>query len=66
MSVANEYDIINDGSNNDDDIKYQPLKSTKWWGQWLPPAPKSDKTTLDRVELIDKRFIFGLLTTTNG
>ena len=33
---------------------------------WLPPALKFDKTTLDRVELIDKRLLFGLVSTTNG
>jgi len=66
-ALAKEEETVNhDDSDNDDDIRHQPLKSTKWWSPWLPPAPKSDKMTLDRVELIDKRFIFALLTTTNG
>jgi len=59
--------VNNDDSNNDDDdVKYQALNRTKWWSPWLPPAPKSDKTTPARVELIDKRFIFEAETTTNG
>jgi len=53
-------------NNDDNNSKHQPLNSTKLWIPWLPPAPKSDNLHLDRVELIDNRFILEAESIING
>ena len=61
-------DVVSDNDDDDNIVNNQPLKSINNVSIALLASggPKSDNIPLDRVELIDKRLLFGLLTTTNG
>lgn len=66
-ALAKEEEVDDNDYVDNDDGDNQPLKSTSWSIALIASGgSKSDNLPLARVELIDKRFIFGLLTTTNG